>query len=396
MTTSIDPTFEGDYVLADERPFVLTSGDKLASPTLHYALYGRLNARRDNAILICHALSGSARVGDWWPSMFEAGGWFDHDRACVLGINVLGSCYSSTGPRSINPHTGAAYGIDFPPATVRDMVRAQCALLNHLKISRLRMVVGASIGGMQALQWAIDFPKAVEHCIAIGAAPLSAMGLAFNHLQRVAIRNDPAWRDGRYPESNPPAQGLALARAIAMCSYKSPDLFEKRFARKPNRNGENPLRSLQERYDVAGYLDYQGEVFTRRFDARSYLILSKAMDTFDLGLGYESEMAALKRIRANVHLIGISSDWLFPPSDVRALADRMRRVDVRARYSEMISNHGHDAFLVETEQLSDLIRSGFERDPKRSGEKDLSSRSQTSESADRNLIVANCRPPVVG
>ena len=357
----IQPTFEGDFVFAEEEPFSLVGGGALQPVTLRYALYGRLNARRDNAVLICHALSGSARVGEWWPQMVGPDGFFSSDSWCVIGVNVLGSCYGSSGPRSIQPCTGVPYGNRFPFVAVRDMVRAQSKLLAHLGISRLRVVMGGSIGAMQSLQWAVDFPERVEQCVAIGAAPLGAMGLALNHLQRQAICRDPAWRAGQYTDAEPPVHGLALARAIAMCTYKSSALFSERFARRPNRNGEQPLRSLPDRFDVAGYLDYQGEIFTRRFDANAYLILSKAMDTFDLSVGYASEWEALGRIQAAVHLIGISSDWLFPAEDVRSLAARIKDAGVKARYSELISDHGHDAFLVEMDQLGELIGSEFHK-----------------------------------
>jgi homoserine O-acetyltransferase len=237
-------------------------------------------------------------------------------------------------------------------------------LLDHLGIERLKAVVGGSIGGMQALSWAVDFPARVERCVAIGAAPLSAMGLALNHLQRQAIRNDPAWRDGHYALDQQPLAGLALARAIAVCSYKSAELFSERFARRPDRSGEDPLSSLTARYDIAGYLDYQGSIFTPRFDANSYLVLSKAMDTFDLAndISGASLEAALRRIRARLLLVGISSDWLFPASDVRALAWAARAAGVKASYAELDSSHGHDGFLAEAEQLAPIIKTHLEEE----------------------------------
>lgn len=356
MTASIEPTFEGDFTFAENEPFRLLAGGELSPVTLHYAIYGELNEGHKNAVLVCHALSGSARIGDWWPQLFGAQGIFDLSRDAVIGINIIGSCYGSTGPTSINPATGRAYGANFPLVTIHDIVRAEAALIEHLGISQLRAVIGGSIGGMQALEWAIAYPDRVAHCIAIGAAPLSAMGLALNHLQRLAIRNDAKWRGGTYDPSDPPKAGLALARAIAMCSYKSAELFTERYGRRPNRNGEDPLRSLDERYDVAGYLDYQGEIFTRRFDANSYLIISKAMDTFDLGLGHESRDAALRRVRSSVLLVGIDSDWLFPAADVRALADELRAAGVEVTYAELATTHGHDGFLANADELALLVR----------------------------------------
>jgi homoserine O-acetyltransferase/O-succinyltransferase len=347
MPIRIDPTFEGDFVLSQDAPFVLFSGKSLQSVRIHYAIYGELNERRDNAILVCHALSGSARVGDWWPQLFGADGVFDLSLDCIIGINVIGSCYGSTGPRDLDPATGEAYGADFPLVTVRDWVRSQALLIDHLGIEKLRAVIGGSIGGMQAIQWAIDFPEKTRLASAIGAVPLGAMALALNHLQRLAILND---------DREPPDRGLSLARAIAMISYKSAELFSERYGRKPNRKGEDPLNSLNERYDIGGYLDYQGRIFTRRFDADSYLIISKAMDNFDPAYGYECEREALRRIRARVLLIGIFSDWLFPAEDVAALCERMREAGVDAEYAEIESSHGHDGFLAESEKLAPLIR----------------------------------------
>jgi homoserine O-acetyltransferase/O-succinyltransferase len=354
MGTNIEPTSEADCTFARDEPFRV-SGGELQPLTLRYATYGTLNERRDNAVLVCHALSGSARVADWWPELFGAGRPFDTDRYCVIGVNVVGSCYGSTGPRSTDARTGRPYGGDFPLVTISDMVRAQSLLLNRLGVERLHAVVGGSIGGMQALQWAVDFPRRVERCVAVGAAPLPALGLALNHLQRQAIMNDPLWRGGRYTETAPPREGLALARGIAMCSYKSAELFDERFARNPNRAGEDPGRSLGERFDVAGYLDHQGRTFTRRFDANSYLILSKAMDTFDLARGYASEEAALRRVAARVLLVGITSDWLFPEGEVRALARRLSSAGVRCRYEELASPHGHDGFLADADLLAPLL-----------------------------------------
>lgn len=356
----IEPTREDDFTFAADQPFQLSSGATLQPVTLHYATYGQPNARRDNAILVCHALSGSARVGDWWPQLFRSGGneagVFDLARDYIICANVIGSCYGSTGPQASNPATSRVFGADFPLVTVPDWVRAQALLLDYLGVAKLRAVIGGSIGGMQALQWAIDKGARVKRCIAIGAAPLTAMGLALNHLQRLAITNDADWRNGQYDAAQASQAGLALARAIAMLSYKSAELFDERYARRPNRNGEDPRASLSARYDIAGYLDYQGQLFTRRFDANSYLLITKAMDNFDPAQGYESESAAFQRISARVLLIGISSDWLFPAAEVKALGERMRGAGVTVDYAELLSSHGHDGFLAEADQLALLVR----------------------------------------
>ncbi|MBK9707724.1 MAG: homoserine O-acetyltransferase [Acidobacteria bacterium] len=355
MTDQINPTFEGDYFYDREEEFALASGQSIKSVRLHYAIYGELNDDCDNAVLVCHALSGSARVADWWPRMFGDAGVFDLDRDCVICLNVIGSCYGSTGPHDINPATARPFGADFPVVSVRDWVRSQALLLDHLGIDKLRAVIGASIGGMQSIQWAIDYPERLERCIAIGAAPLNAMALGLNHLQRKAIMNDPHWLNGQYYSDEPPKDGLAMARAIAMCTYKSSELFAERYHRKPNRNGEDPYKSLDARYDVGGYLDYQGDIFTGRFDANSYLMITKAMDNFDPACGYASEAEALARIKAPMLLVGISSDWLFPASDVQALSTRMIAAGAMVEYDEIVSNHGHDGFLAEPASLTPLI-----------------------------------------
>jgi homoserine O-acetyltransferase len=343
MSQTLQPDHEGDFTFAVDEPFVLGSGGALRPVTLRYAWYGATNEARGNVILVCHALSGSARVGDWWSDLVGPGKPFDTSRFCVLGINVIGSCYGSTGPKSINPETGKPYGGDFPVVSIFDMVRAQAKLLDHLGITRLHAVAGGSIGGMQALAWAVLFPERVPRCIAIGSVPLGAMALALSHLQRQAIRSDPAWRGGHYAPGEQPVAGLALARAIATCTYKSDDLFRQRYGRRPNRAGEDPTKYHAHRYDVAGYLDLQGQRFIHRFDANSYLVISRAQDTFDLP-------DDLRMVQARTLLVGITRDWLFPPEDVRALAERMN-----ATYAEIVTNHGHDGFLAHPELLGPLL-----------------------------------------
>lgn len=352
---ALQPDFEGDFLLDAGAPFALESDAELPNASLHYALYGKLNEARDNAILVCHALTGSARVADWWPDLFRDGHPLDVEKHCVIGINVLGSCYGSTGPKSLNPSTARPYAAEFPVVSIRDIVRAQSKLIEHLGIRQLCAVLGGSIGGMQALQWAVDYPERVAGCFAVGAAPLSAMGLAFNHLQREIIRLDPAWDAGNYGAGQPPTRGLALARGLATCTYKSPALFTERFGRNPDRSGGNPIASHADAYDVAGYLEYQGRIFNERFDANSYLVISRAMDSFDLGRGYASEAEAIERIRARVLIVGISSDWLFPADEVRSLAERIQNADAVCNYIELHSSHGHDAFLAEAANVRPLI-----------------------------------------
>jgi homoserine O-acetyltransferase len=357
----LDPTYEGDFVLPEH--LVLECGRTLANPTLHYAVYGRLNAARDNAVLVCHALTGSALVGSWWPEIFAPGAVLSLDHDFVICINMLGSCYGSTGPGSVDTETGETYGPDFPLVSIRDNVRAQALLLDSLGIRKLRLVLGGSIGGMQALEWTILDPDRVERALIIGVAPLSAMGLALNHLQRQAIVHDPDWAEGRYLPQRPPRRGLALARQIGMISYKSVPLFEERFGRNPNRNGEDPWALDGEgggltggRFDIAGYLDLQGQRFIERFDANAYLAIMRAMDTWDPLRGCSSPAEAFGRIRSQLSFVGISSDWLFPAEAVRGLAETVRAAGVRADYREMNSAHGHDAFLAEQADLVRLLQ----------------------------------------
>jgi homoserine O-acetyltransferase/O-succinyltransferase len=357
----VAPSFEGDF--SPGEAFSLEAGGMLASPTLRYAIYGEPNAAADNVIFVAHALSGSARVADWWPRLFSDGGLLQAGDHCVIGINMLGSCYGSTGPGSIDPLTGRPYGPNFPLVSIRDVVTLQARLLDSLKIHRLKLVMGASIGGMQALEMAIQFPERVERVISIGAAPLRAMGLGLNHLQRRMIELDPAWKGGHYSPDEPPREGLALARALAVCTYKSPELFEHRFARKPDRGGEDPWTSGHEqgqglsgqRFDVAGYLDYQGERFVERFDANAYLAITRMMDTWDPARGYPSAEAAFQCIQAEVMLVGISSDWLFPTDEIAALGLRLEKAGVRCAHRELVSSHGHDAFLAEPDELARLL-----------------------------------------
>jgi homoserine O-acetyltransferase/O-succinyltransferase len=354
---TVRPTVEADFTIAE--PFQLERGGALPPVTLRYAIYGDLKRHADRVVLVCHALSGSARVADWWGEMFGPGLPFDTERCCVIGVNIIGSCYGSTGPTSVNPATGKPFGPDFPIVTVGDSVRAQALLLDWLGVKNLHAAVGGSIGGMQALEWALRYPERITHVELIGTAPLNALGLALNHLQRQAIWNDPQFNNGWYTEQ--PAKGLGIARALAMCSYKSGDLFDERYGRKPNRNGEDPFTSVEARFDVAGYLDHQEEIFVKRFDANTFITITKLMDTWDL----PADDSAINRIAKHgvkVHFVGISSDWLFPPADVRRAFERFARAGVDAHYSELVSAHGHDAFLADshliTPQLNEVLHGG--------------------------------------
>ena len=332
----------------DGKPFVLESGAELPQLDVRYSVFGEPNPAQDNVVLVCHALSGSSRIDQWWPLLLEQ--VFDLERDCVVCFNAIGSCYGSTGPTSIDPRTGRAYGNTFPRVTVRDIVRSQRLAATQLGIERFRAIVGSSLGGMQALQWAIDYPEAVERCVAIGAAPLGAMALALNHLQRKALALGKG-SDKRRERS------LALARAIAMISYKSAELLDERHGRKPNRSGPSPFESESGRFDIAGYLDHQGDVFIDRFDPDAYAVITHAMDLFDPARDYATAALAYERISAEVLLIGIDSDWLFPAADVRALHAQLVHAGVASTYHELRSDHGHDAFLAEPEKLIPSLNS---------------------------------------
>ena len=349
----LHPTLEADFTFAQAEPFCLERGGQLQPVTLHYAIYGDLDRNRDRVVLVCHALSGSARVADWWAELFSPDAPFDPQHFVFIGVNILGSCYGSTGPKSLDPSTKKPFGPSFPLVTVGDSVRAQAKLLDHLGIEKLHAAIGGSIGGMQALEWAFRFPERVERSIAIGTAPLGAMGLALNHIQRQSIWNDVEFKNGSY-ETQP--KGLGAARALAMLSYKSSHLFEERYGRNPNRNGEDPYSSVTGRFDVAGYLDHQEKIFVDRFDANSYITITKLMDTWDIPAEGSNAYRAAAKAGVEFDLVGISSDWLFPAEDVRRMNDHFVREGISSHYSELVTDHGHDGFLADARQLFRLLK----------------------------------------
>ena len=336
---------QGNVTFADDEPFQLEAGGSLSPVTIRFAVYGEPNAAGDNVVLLCHALSGSARADEWWPELFAPSGVFAGERWCVISSNILGSRYGSTGPTSINPKTGIPYGNDFPIVTIGDIVRTQTKVLELWGVNKLHTVLGGSIGGMQALEWALRYPERVERCLAIAATPLNSLGLALNHLQRRSIAANPE-------------QGLKFARALAMCTYKSSSLFQERHGRKSNRHGAAPWESHDGRFDVAGYLDYQGELFSKRFDAQTYDVISRAMDLWDPVRDHGENV--WEHIQAKTTLVGISSDWLFPAADVRALSAALRENNVACEYREIHSDHGHDAFLAEPHTVNEIIHEVLE------------------------------------
>lgn len=349
----------------------LQRGGLLGPITLAYETWGNLNAQGDNAILITHALTGSSHAYDphypddpkaaWWNLLIGPGRVFDTSRYFVICSNILGGCYGSTGPSSIDPYTGRPYGMRFPIITIRDMVHAQRKLIDHLHVRELAMVVGGSIGGQQALEWAVTYPELVQKVGVIAAtAAQSAQAVAFSEVQRQAIMADPDWLCGDYAPEQGPTTGLAIARMLAMITYQSEEAMQLRFAR--NTVQRNPCSSptispdLGARFDVENYLYYQGAQLASRFDANSYLYVSRAMDLYDVSEGYSSLNAALRRIRSKSLFIGVRSDILFPAAHIRTLADKVHTNGSDAIYVELDSPHGHDAFLKEWQQLAEALR----------------------------------------
>jgi homoserine O-acetyltransferase len=301
-------------------------------------LYGEPRPDNANVVLVTHALTGSSRVLDWWGGLAGPGKLVDTNALAVVCVNVLGSCYGSTGPDSLAPD-GSPYGERFPLVTVADMVRAQRSALATLGFTRFAAVIGGSLGGMQTVRWALEAPAQVDRALVIGAYDhFTAMGIALNAIAREAIRI-----------ARTPAEGIALARKIAMLTYKSEALFEQRFARKPDRKGGDPTKRSGDRFDVEGYLDYQGELFAGRMTAHAYLALTRAMDLFD------TRALPLVPPHPAFSFVGISSDWLFVPRYVRAAAERFAAAGADSVYLELISDHGHDAFLAEPEHLRALL-----------------------------------------
>ncbi len=365
------PANAGTYTF-DSLP--LQYGSHLGPVTLAYETWGTLNAEGSNAILITHALTGNSHAHDaerlddtkiaWWNPLIGPGRPFDTSHHFVICSNILGGCYGSTGPSSIDPCTGCRYGMRFPVITIRDMVQAQRRLIDHLGVRQLAMVAGGSIGGQQALEWALLYPERVQRVAVVAAtAALTAQAIAFSEIERQAIMADPRWQGGNYEPGQGPDAGLAIARMLAMITYQSEEAMELRFTRRPVRHRLAPSPSrfpdLGKRFDVENYLFYQGDQLVQRFDANSYLYISRAMDLYDVSEEYPSLEAALRRIRSKALFIGIRSDFLFPAVHVRWLADKVRSFGGNATYIELDSPHGHDAFLKEWEQMTVALNVGM-------------------------------------
>ncbi len=336
----IEPT--ATRYLELRRPLDLESGGRLPSVTVAYRTWGRLNARADNAVVVCHALTGSPDVERWWSPLLGPGRALDPTSDFVVCSNVLGGCYGTTGPTALGPD-GRRWGGSFPEVTIRDLVRVQAALLDAIGVRRVRLVVGGSLGGMQVLEWALLHPDRVDAVAPIAvSARHSAWCIALSESQRQAIAADPRWRGGHYAPGDAPEAGLAAARMIAMCSYRSRASFERRFSRETGEPG---------RFAVESWLHHHGRQLVSRFDAASYVTLTRAMDAHDVGRGRGGWREALARVRAPALVVSIDSDVLYPPVEQQELAAALPN----ARLAALCSPHGHDAFLIEGEAMNGLL-----------------------------------------
>jgi len=353
---------------ADE-PLKLDAGVSLAPFQIAYQTYGTLNADRSNAVLICHALTGDQHVANvhpvtgktgWWESLVGPGKPIDTERYFVICPNVVGACMGTTGPASINPETGEVYGLDFPVITIRDMVRAQAMLLDRLGIATLFAVAGGSMGGMQVLQWAASYPERVFSALPLAAgARHSAQNIAFHEVGRQAVMADPEWKNGRYfAAGTRPHRGLAVARMGAHITYLSDAALHRKFGRK-FQDRANPTFSFDADFEVESYLRHQGSTFVERFDANSYLYLTRAMDYFDLAADYDGVLAnAFRDTPTRFCVVSFTSDWLFPTSDSRAIVHALNAGGARVSFAEIVTDKGHDAFLLEEPELFAIVR-GF-------------------------------------
>ncbi len=337
-------------------------GGFLEDVTLAYETWGELDSTGENAVLVVHALTGDSHCsggaaetykrGGWWDEMVGPGRPVDTDESFVVCSNVLGGCSGSTGPASVDPETGRPFGMRFPVVTIRDIVRAQRQLLDDLGVRRLRTVIGGSIGGQQALEWAVEYPGFVEKVVPVAATgALGPQGLGMSEIGRRAIMADPNWHNGDYyGEEKGPETGLSIARMAGMMTYQSATGQWERFERNP---ASRPAlyEEFGGRFEVESYLHYQGRDLAGRFDANSYLYLTRAMDLYDVGAGYASHEEAYSRIEAEMLFVGISSDWLFPAAEVREVAKKARAAGAEARYEEIQSPNGHDAFLKDWDEL---------------------------------------------
>ena len=352
-----------------DRPLKMDAGVDLTPFTIAYQTYGTLNAAKSNAVLICHALTGDQHVANvhpvtgkpgWWEIMVGPGKPIDTDRYFVICSNVVGGCMGSTGPASVNPATGHPWGLDLPVVTIRDMVRAQAMLIDHLGIDQLFCVAGGSMGGMQVLQWAASYPERVFCAMPIAAAARhSSQNIAFHEVGRQAVMADPDWRGGRYFDHGVrPLKGLAVARMAAHITYLSDEALHRKFGRKLQ-NRAAPTFSFDADFQIESYLRHQGSSFVERFDANSYLYVTRSMDYFDVAEDYGGSLAkAFKGTKTRFCVVSFTSDWLFPTSESRAIVHALNAGGASVSFVEVETDKGHDAFLLDVPDLLNTTR-GF-------------------------------------
>lgn len=349
-----------------DQPLTLQCGKVLPEYDLIYETYGSLNSDATNAILVCHALSGhhhaagyhsmDERKPGWWDSCIGPGKPIDTSRFFVVSLNNLGGCHGSTGPTSINPQTGAPYGPDFPVVTVKDWVVSQARLADQLGINKWAAVIGGSLGGMQALQWSIDYPERLENAVVIASTPkLTAQNIAFNEVARKAITSDPSFHDGRYFEHNTiPKKGLMLARMVGHITYLSDASMGEKFGRDMRNKAFNFGYDVE--FEVESYLNYQGERFSENFDANTYLLMTRALDYFDPAQEYGGQLEnALAKARCHFLVISFSTDWRFSPERSEILVNDLVKANKNVSYTEIDAPHGHDAFLIPTPRYMDVF-----------------------------------------
>jgi homoserine O-acetyltransferase len=352
----------------------LQGGGRLRDYALSYETYGRLNAERSNAVLICHALNashhvagtyaGQAKSEGWWDNMIGPGKPVDTNRFFVIGVNNLGSCFGSTGPMHTNPDTGRIYGADFPVVTVEDWVEAQARLVEALGITQLAAVMGGSLGGMQALSWSLQYPEKLRHAVVIASAPnLNAENIAFNEVARRAIVTDPDFHGGHFYEHGVvPKRGLRIARMLGHITYLSDDVMNTKFGRMLQ-NGDVLKYSTQEiEFQIESYLRHQGDKFSEYFDANTYLLITRALDYFDPAKAYANNLTkALARATAQFLLVSFTTDWRFAPARSREMVHALVANQRDVSYAEIDAPHGHDAFLLDDPRYLSLVRAYFER-----------------------------------
>ncbi|MBE3556986.1 MAG: homoserine O-acetyltransferase [Firmicutes bacterium] len=343
-------------VIPEGRFFQLDSGQRLTAVDVAYETYGRLDPDGSNAIIVFHALTGSQHVAGrdgWWRGVVGPGRALDTRRYYVVCVNILGGCYGTTGPLSLNPATGRPFGSDFPPITLRDAVRLQRLLLDQLGVRHVVAAVGGSMGGMEALEWTVLYPAFTSAVVSIAApARANALSIALNQIGRDAIREDPDFADGHYYPGLGPKRGLQLARELAMVSYRSPAELQKRFGQRLQGETSDRFRAP---FEVGRYLRHQGQKLAERFDANSYLYLTEALDRFDLGAGRGGVARVLADLETPLLVVGIDSDWLYPADEQRDIVEKVRSGGGRAAYAELHSLFGHDGFLIEQGQVGYVI-----------------------------------------